>query len=237
MSTSRTHRTPLGWVSLSTTEQGMSDALRPHGPRSITAPGNRPDRARHRAGVVALAVTACLAALFAAPSPAGAGTATGCGTVLLPGSQWLGGQGVDVRSNGTGYGGSCTGGSAGFGYQCVDPRPTERPSGAISAVSRHNDSQYPNPVHGLHPDRLHSRRGLTLAGDVVKVARRARTHSDTGRWDGNARLKAQERQRGAPGGMGQRSLKSRAPGGQYSSKSRSPQAHCHATRPDSILRM
>jgi hypothetical protein len=49
-----------------------------------------------------------------------AGTATGCGTVLIPGSQWLQGQGVDVRSNGIGYGGSCGGGWSGYGYQCFD---------------------------------------------------------------------------------------------------------------------
>lgn len=57
-------------------------------------------------------------------TPAGtrsnAGTSTGCGSVLIAGANWLRGQGVDVLSNGTGYLGSCTGGSAGYGYQCVD---------------------------------------------------------------------------------------------------------------------
>jgi hypothetical protein len=48
------------------------------------------------------------------------GTTTGCGTVLIASSAWLGGQGVDVKSNGTGWIGSCKGGSANWGWQCVD---------------------------------------------------------------------------------------------------------------------
>lgn len=44
-------------------------------------------------------------------------SASACGTLLIRGSDWLGGQGVDVLSNGNG---SCSGGSAGYGYQCVD---------------------------------------------------------------------------------------------------------------------
>ena len=40
-----------------------------------------------------------------------------CGTVLIQGGAWLGGHGVDVYSNGSG---SCGGGSAGWGWQCVD---------------------------------------------------------------------------------------------------------------------
>jgi hypothetical protein len=76
------------------------------------------------AGTLALAAASCGGAadptkqLTPARSPAG--TSTGCGTVLIAGSSWLQGQGVDVLSNGTGYLGSCTGGSAGYGYQCVD---------------------------------------------------------------------------------------------------------------------
>ena len=46
-----------------------------------------------------------------------AGTSSGCGSVLIPAGQWLQGNGVDVYSNGAG---SCSGGSAGFGFQCVD---------------------------------------------------------------------------------------------------------------------
>jgi hypothetical protein len=53
-------------------------------------------------------------------SVAFAGTSTPCGTVLIDHSSWLGGQGVDVKSNGVGWVGSCKGGSANWGWQCVD---------------------------------------------------------------------------------------------------------------------
>lgn len=40
-----------------------------------------------------------------------------CGDLLVAGSSWLGGNGVNVYSNGNG---NCGGGSAGYGWQCVD---------------------------------------------------------------------------------------------------------------------
>lgn len=48
------------------------------------------------------------------PQSAHAGS---CGDLLVAGSNWLGGNGVNVYSNGSG---SCNGGSAGYGWQCVD---------------------------------------------------------------------------------------------------------------------
>ncbi len=40
-----------------------------------------------------------------------------CGDLLIAGSNWLSGNGVNVYSNGNG---NCGGGSAGYGWQCVD---------------------------------------------------------------------------------------------------------------------
>lgn len=48
------------------------------------------------------------------PGPAQAGS---CGDLLIAGSNWLSGNGVNVYSNGNG---NCGGGSAGYGWQCVD---------------------------------------------------------------------------------------------------------------------
>jgi hypothetical protein len=52
-----------------------------------------------------------------------ASAAPACGTVLIDGSSWLGGSGVNVYSNGanTGTGSSCAGtGTYGYQYQCVE---------------------------------------------------------------------------------------------------------------------
>lgn len=89
---------------------------------------------RTRRTVAAAALALGLGVAVAVPTEAvGAASAASraaprCGTVLVAGSSWLGGTGVDVRSNGATQGGrSCAGSSyanyavqAGGGWQCVE---------------------------------------------------------------------------------------------------------------------
>ncbi len=79
--------------------------------------------------VVGVAVAAALTATGVQVVAAQPAAAASCGQVLVAGSAWLGGRGVDARSNGSwqGTGTACAGWSTanpavrnGFGWQCVE---------------------------------------------------------------------------------------------------------------------
>ena len=129
-------RQPAGWLRARLVRrQALDSDSRPNLARAprvqadrINVPRHHGQRRRHARPVAILVAAGALVAVTSTVS-SGPAYASSCGTVLLGGGAWLGGGGVDVKSNGAqqGIGIGCSGRDAnlmpsqlGNGWQCVE---------------------------------------------------------------------------------------------------------------------